>query len=249
VKLVSTPQVSDSRTELNVGEYEALASHYYDATFHPTCAALRAASKSMVVEFLASGPTPGAIVELGAGKALTPECLSEWQFSGARLVLTDSSPTMLAYSEKYRSDSVELRVCPAHSTGLPSGMADLVISSLGDPYNDSRLWFEVHRLLAPGGIAIFTTPSWEWSTAFRPKGQQSAQNTSEFASPDGKMVAVPSFILERKDQEKLFRQARLQSIGFSVRCVRDVSQALRAPKLGVVSPDTPFMAGYLIKSY
>jgi len=231
-----------------VADYETLASHYYDEARHPTCAALRAASKSMICELLDGVAIGRTVVELGAGKALAPECLAGWRSEKYRIILLDSSPTMLAHSERYRTDGAELRIGEAARTGLPDGTADLVLSSLGDPYNTAELWREIRRLLVPGGLAVFTTPSWEWSSRFRPGGQMAAPNSSEFMTPEGTAVAVPSFILDRRHQTALIGAAGLAVVTCTGRNRMEIPEAARAPKLAYISEDMPFAAGYLVQN-
>ena len=90
---------------------------------------------------------------------------------------------------------------------LASGSIQLLVSSLGDPYNTESFWREAYRVLRPGGIFLYTTPSYDWAINFR-----SANNLklAEFEIKDGRSISVPSIIYPKVDQAQLFEQHGLR---------------------------------------
>ncbi|WP_296612402.1 methyltransferase domain-containing protein [Sphingomonas sp.] len=238
----STLQRSNLNSDLSKGVYDAVADHYYNAELHPTCAAFRAASIQLIRSLAPEKPTNGIIVELGAGRSSIPESVAWWNVRP--LVLVDESPAMLAYSNHLASASVTLVNADARQTGLPTATAGLVVASLADPYNDRKLWDEIKRLLRPDGTAIFTTPSFEWASRFRPNGQAADQDNAEFLSPDGRASALPSLILSRDDQKDMIAKAGLLVLTIEGRSPTQVTEASAAPKLSSVPPDGSFVDAY-----
>src|SRR3989442_58588 len=83
------------------GTYEDLALEYYDPNLHPTSANFREASAEVLRDWLEFVEFNGAwICEVGAGKSLIPEFLNG-RVCLDRLILVDSSPSMLAYSKPW----------------------------------------------------------------------------------------------------------------------------------------------------
>ena len=84
------------------GEYEDLASEYYDPLRHPTCANFREASDLLLGGWLREYSAAGAwICEVGAGRSTVAEQLAMRNISLNRLTLADSSAEMLAYSREW----------------------------------------------------------------------------------------------------------------------------------------------------
>ena len=232
--------------EIHFGNYEQLAAEYYDAERHPTCANFREASAKFLAEFLLANP--GArICEVGAGKSLVAE-LTEEHLSRYHLVLINSSPTMLRYSAKWATLGVELIVGQADRIPVESDSIDILVSSLGDPYNTARFWTEVQRVLRPGGTALFSTPAYEWASAFRPAGSPDLMTSAEFELVTGAHVFVPSYIYKKTEQQAIIEEA-----GLIVECVRDISLAdLNAervsPKLLIgQTRGSSIVTGYVVK--
>jgi SAM-dependent methyltransferase len=220
-----------------------LASHYYDPALHPTCAALRAGGLEIMRSLLDEKTSPDVAVELGAGRAIAPELLTNWN----QIILMDSSPEMLMHSQQFSNENVTMLIADSAATGLNDGVADLVLSSLGDPYNSPALWMEIARILKPGGQAIFTTPSPQWASQFRTVGQDSPDDTSEFLLPDRTKVSVPSIIYSEADQVRIIEESGLTIVRVFGRKCKDVAAAAAAPKLAAVNPDQPYVLGYLAR--
>lgn len=168
-----------------LSSYSQVAAEYYDTELHPTCASLHELSSQYLLPKLQSLSGQERILETGSGRSIVAPC---WRSLGHPLdsvTLLDSSPEMLAYSAEWRSHGAHLLVADAERTDLPAGSFDIIVSSLGDPYNTGRFWSEVARLLSRDGKCYFTTPAVEWASAFRPPESRSA---AEFVRADG---AVP----------------------------------------------------------
>ena len=140
------------------GTYDDLALEYYDSGRHPTCANFREASRDLLVSWLRELGRPDTrVLEVGAGSSVVSEWLAEDKRSVARFVATDLSLRMLRYSMAHGSNA-DFVVCNAQQLPFAAGSFDLVVSSLGDPYNTITFWKEVTRVLTIGSYALFTTP-------------------------------------------------------------------------------------------
>jgi SAM-dependent methyltransferase len=227
-------------TEL-VHRYEDIAAEYYDAIRHPTSANFRQASALVLAEVLPGRVGPDSnVAEVGCGDSLLMEVLADRGLEVGRATLTDSSPTMLSYSEHWRGPGVHLVLADAEHLPFADESQDLVVSVLGDPYNTEPFWQELGRTLAVGGHAVYTTPSFEWSRGFRGEAEQAV-----FDRRDDEDMAVSSIVLPPDEQE-----ARIERAGLALRQRIDVP--LRSitgqisPKLGVLrNPDAAVVTGYV----
>jgi ubiquinone/menaquinone biosynthesis C-methylase UbiE len=148
-----------------VAEYERVGAEYYDPELHPTCANFRSASEQIVARWL--GATSGQVVEVGCGRSVVAELLRGQRSNLRALTLLDSSWTMLRHSLPFVESGAMLVLSEADELALRDGVADLLVASLGDPYNSEAFWRASRRVVRTDGRIIFSTPSFEWSTAFR----------------------------------------------------------------------------------
>jgi len=117
--------------------YEEIAPEYYDSDRHPTCANFRAASHQSLLKFLRSADVNGKIVcEVGPGKSLLAEVLAELDCRPAEIILIDLSPSMLRYSAQSGSRQKHAIIGDGRILPLRGRSIDLLVSSLGDPYNE-----------------------------------------------------------------------------------------------------------------
>ncbi|MGC5844080.1 class I SAM-dependent methyltransferase [Mesorhizobium abyssinicae] len=224
--------------------YDEIASEYYDPRRHPTCASLRELSAAYLTPRieLASGAAK-RLVEVGVGQSLLAP---SWRAAGGDLgyvTLLDNSPSMLAYSADWQRLGTRLVLADAAATGLPAASVDVLISSLGDPYNSPLFWQEVSRILKPGGICHFTLPAFEWAMAFRDKENMS---TAEFLRADGVKLLLPSPVLNELDQRRMFATAGLRLVDEEA-LTRQALTSRPAPKLMCVPVDVPAVRGYSLQ--
>jgi SAM-dependent methyltransferase len=237
--------MNSSMTDLmtkQLSSYEDVASEYYDASRHPTCRDLRQLSAEFLVPLLRAGLPPiGSLVETGPGMSiLAPEAAAANALS--RVTLVDSSPAMLAYSNKWVTRGAHGVVSSAEVTGLPSESASLIVSSLGDPYNGPGFWREVARLLTPEGKCLFTIPSFEWSSSFRSGGER---QVAEFLRGDGVRLLMPSHVWSEEEQVQMIEAAGLH-VKNRVSYGTEMLKTQPAPKLLCVKRGTPVLAAYVV---
>ena len=124
-------------TKVALANYGAVASEYYDSVRHPTCDNFRAASRQLLQHSLI-GLTASSdwICEVGPGRSLVAELLPAYD----RLILIDSVAPMLGYSREYHSRGAHLLLGEAGSLPLRTDSCDILVASLGDPYNESQFW-------------------------------------------------------------------------------------------------------------
>ena len=184
--------------------YGVVAREYYDSDRHPTCANFRDASKALIRHFIGSVDVRGdSWVEVGSGNSVLAEIFVETGRSLTTLLLTDSSPEMLQYSNQWQALGAKLVVAPANDLPVESASVDACVSSLGDPYNNSDCWAEVYRCLRPGGHVFFTTPAFEWASSYRSRHRYPLRE-SEFLLASGVEVTLPSVVLPEERQLALF---------------------------------------------
>jgi SAM-dependent methyltransferase len=225
--------------------YTSLAAEYYDETQHPTCANFEELSRLFLEPQLTTViPKANQGVELGAGRSIVAPLWKNLSQPTAQLVLVDNSPAMLEYSREWLSNRVTAIIADARETRLPDRSADIIVSSLGDPYNTPEFWFEIERLLSIDGICLFTTPSVEWARLFRPRGET---EKAEFKLRDGSVMCVPSLVHSREDQQRLIESAGLRIIREMVFGVNYIRGQVSPKILQVIrQQDVPAMRGYRI---
>jgi SAM-dependent methyltransferase len=201
-----------------MNDYELVAGEYYDQSRHPTCVEFRVGSAQLIAAALPANP--GRALEVGAGDSLLAPLLYGRDLS--RLVVSDLNPGMLAYSRKWQSAGVHLLVADASHLPLPDHAIDLLVASLGDPFNTEEFWREAGRLLSQSGAILFTTPSYYWASTVR-----KLDRTARFGLANQNVIFVPSIVLDESAQQDLVAQAGLQ--------VKSVTHFLRGELPAVVS--------------
>ncbi|PTS75002.1 hypothetical protein DBR17_16310 [Sphingomonas sp. HMWF008] len=230
--------------DLAIAHYADIADEYYDEERHPTCASLRELSRAFLLQQVAafSGKEQN-LIEVGVGKSLLAPA---WLARGGRakdLVLVDSSPDMLAYSDKWRSAGARLELSDACSLPIQDGSVDILFASLGDPYNLPSFWREVARVLRSGGRALFTTPAHEWATRFRTPDRRDA---AEFVRRDGAILLMPSSIPSDEEQIAMFAKAGLILCDVQAFSALDL-KSTPAPKLLCIDEGEPVLRGYVVR--
>ena len=201
-------------TEEALGDYEELASEYYSSIRHPTCANFRSATALVFDRWRRSiSRTTGWTCEVGPGKSLLAEWLAAAGGKLHRLILVDSSPSMLRHSSRWAHEGARLTVGDARALPVRSESLALLVASVGDPYNQPSFWAEACRALKPGGVAVFTTPSYDWASSFRPSSN-GRKTAADFELADGRHVSVASLIYPEEQQAQMIAAQGL--------CLKDV---------------------------
>lgn len=230
--------ITDRDPTLLTGSYADLASEYYDPRRHPTCANFREASQLLLTPWLCDLTNDRVdVLETGAGASIVCEWLVDTRRRIGRLVVTDVSKEMLRYSRGSTICS-HLIVCDAQQLPLISSGFDLVVASLGDPYNSVPFWSEVARVLRPGGHVLFTTPSFEWALQFR-----GGSHKAEFILSNGQAITVPSDILSNDAQRRLVEGCEMALVEIRVIQDSELHRTPRSPKLR----KGPIVTGYLCR--
>ena len=232
------------KIDVRTGDYDDIADEYYDPQLHPTCANFGELSERLIKNVLSAFDlTSQRILEVGCGRSIVGPVLKERSLDHQRLTLLDLSPKMLSFSEEWKRNGASLVVDNAVESGLSPSDYNLIIASLGDPYNSSKFWIEVYRLLAPGGTCIFTTPSREWAERFRVSGDLLE---AEFLRADGSFIKVPSRIPAISEQFQWIEEAGLRIGPVDDLPARAISGRL-SPKLLVdnSSLDSPVVTSFV----
>jgi len=201
--------VDSHKADFVIRTYEDIAAEYYDQVRHPTCSNLREASEFLLRRWLLTLSNSQPWCEVGAGKSSLAELISERNSTLHDLLLVDSSPSMLAYSRQWGKQGANLVLGDANALPIGSNSLGLLVSSLGDPYNEPRFWKEVCRTLRSGGSMFFTTPAYDWAVAFRSQQADDRFHFAEFALSDGRHLWMRSRIYPVKEQIQLIECAGL----------------------------------------
>jgi SAM-dependent methyltransferase len=234
-------------SDLVSGTYEQLADEYYDPRLHPTCANFREASALALAPWLRIAIEQSTVVaEVGAGRSLAAEEFTVRHLSLSNLFLLDSSRKMLAHSSTWGDRGARLIISDAKRLPFAPETFDLVVASLGDPYNGLEFWRAAHRVLKPGGHVAFTTPSYEWAVAFR--GRSAGANEldhAQFTLANGSRLAVPSSILPERQQRELIERAGFVVDQIAGIHLEAISATPISPKLLASSAD-PVLRAYCV---
>jgi SAM-dependent methyltransferase len=224
--------------------YETIALEYYDANRHPTSANFRHLSKRILREVL-----PGLIsessdlLEVGCGDSVVMEVIAELGLEFGSALLTDSSPTMLGYSERWRGPRVDLALADAEHLAFEDERFDLSIAVLGDPYNTEAFWSEMHRTTRRDGHVIYTTPSRAWSVAFRGESR-----TAAFDPETGPDRYVPSYVYGERAQRAMIKASGLRVIEVIHAPLSWLGDQRISPKLSVLrTPEQAVVTAYVAR--
>lgn len=102
---------------------------------------------------------PRTIIDVGCGTGYCTRAL-ERRYKGARVIGVDLAPKMAQTAARRRGFFSRSRFLCGDAEQLPlaNGMADMIISNLAFQWCDPmRVFAEMRRLLAPGGVLLFTS--------------------------------------------------------------------------------------------
>jgi SAM-dependent methyltransferase len=234
------------RLPIERGTYGDIAHEYYDAVRHPTSSNFRTASARVIDSWLDPAlPRQGQIIDVGAGDSLVGELLHHRRRSLRRLTLLDASPEMLRHSQKWLALGATAITADARTLPLPDSSVGLLVASLGDAFNERPFWQHVQRVLRADGIAIYTTPSYEWASKYREEHDEPI-DAAEFLTREEKRLLVPSFVLAEQEQVRLFASVGLETHVVQHVLLAALEEMLLSPKLSGLG-DLPVVIGYLLK--
>lgn len=230
-----------------VSSYEDISAEYYNPVRHPTCANFADLSQQILVPRIQKHAQVGSnTLEVGAGRSVVAPVMVSEGLPLANLTLLDLSPRMLEHSRKWTPHGTHFIVGDACNTGLPTAKFQLIVSSLGDPYNYPIFWQEIRRLLDQVGVCLFTIPAPEWAARFR-AGSDPA--TAEFLLTNGARVLVRSNIPPIGKEIEMITMAGLRVDEMQDLSSVDLSSP-RSPKL-LIEHDTahlPIVRGLTIRA-
>ncbi len=223
-----------------LASYAQLALEYYDPQRHPTCANLREASAALLREWISVHAESGAaVLETGAGRSLATDLANQL---GLRVALTvsDKSPEMLAKTPLSFGEG--RIILDAECMAVQNSSFDVIVSSLGDPYNTEAFWRECARILRPNGYVFFTTPSFAWASRFRTETGAPAM-AAEFWLAEGRTLFVPSFVFSHAAQKRMIHATGLRVEAVEEVHASEIRNTTRSSKLR----DCALVTGYCVR--
>jgi len=199
--------------------YADIAPEYYDKILHPTCDYFGMLSAVSISNYVRDLEVNSVWVEVGAGAS---------QISWPNNLSVISSDLNLGMLLQGSDTSRKLLVCNAYQMPLKPLVADGIVGSLADPYNDEKWWAEAHRILKRNGDLIFTVPSYAWAMQFR---NSNNMMNAEFLTARGCVHLLPSYIYETQSQI-----TKLTEQGF------DFVKYLAVRKTGEAPPKVEFLS-------
>ena len=222
---------------LEYDSYDAVASEYYDALLHPTCADFRAAATSYVAKLVAREKPVGKIADIGAGLSILQE------FFDSKLVIVDLSIKMLG---KNKSE-IEKRAIDITKNSFGIDEFHWIFAMLGDPYNVDAAWRNISRAMRVGGQCVFCVPSLTWMRKFRLSNNIERENYARFDLSDGSVAFLRSIILSAEEQRSLGESVGLTLWATDHVIVGDLTD-VRSPKISeYLSRDEPILDIYRFK--
>ncbi|WP_189278839.1 class I SAM-dependent methyltransferase [Kitasatospora griseola] len=182
--------------------YDPIAEEYYGerhVTSRNFDAATTASLKPLHFEIAASGP----ILEIGAGRGRVQEYLG---VAGNRVIQVDISLGMLSLQP--REMSAGRIVAAAENLPFADSSFSLAVAFLYDPFNYSRAYREIARVLGPSGLFIGTLPSQAWGLPLR-RSLDLPETETEFVLHDGSRVRRPSRLTSHRAIRALAEKAGL----------------------------------------
>jgi ubiquinone/menaquinone biosynthesis C-methylase UbiE len=226
---------------VSIAAFDEIAAEYYDSNRHPTCANFRFASSLLLSRWL-DDYRGEPLCEVGCGKSVVAEILSQQDRPLTDILLTDDSAAMLDYSRVWTACGAQLKVAGADTIPVESRSLRYLISCLGDPYNNRSFWKEAVRVLRAGGQVFFTTPANDWASAFR---QANDRYEAEFELADGRYIPIPSYIYSESDQIQLIEETGLRVVAVATIVIKDLAgQRLSTKLLENRGPEAGVVAGF-----
>lgn len=223
--------------------YTTVAEEYYDLVAHPTCNNFRYLSEQFLgatlLELWSEMAAEQPALEVGAGRSVVAPLLKRLGASLSHLTLQDLSAAMLRHSFEWFEQAHSL-VGDARSVALANSSQALVVSSLGDPYDDEAFLDEVRRLLMGGGHFLITTPSEAWASTFR---EHANHRDAEFVLRNGISHYVPSITWDPGEYISMVEARGFGLREFKAFQASDVDGPL-SPKLRVDGYEGPVLDGY-----
>jgi SAM-dependent methyltransferase len=226
-----------------LASYDLLASEYYDAALHPTCANFRDGSRQ-AIETLLPAAAPAASCEVGAGDSLLAAIYHGRELDLSGMLITDCSAAMLEYSRRFVDDSARLVLAEASRLPVADETLALVVASLGDPFDKPDFWAEVARVLTETGTCVMTVPSWEWASTFRLPPEP--RDAARFDLADRRVVYVESHIRPPAAQRELITSHGLSVVRTCAIPVDRLTLPL-SPKLSHLPGSASVVVGYAVQ--
>jgi ubiquinone/menaquinone biosynthesis C-methylase UbiE len=226
--------------------FDVLASEYYDSDLHPTCSNFRTGSMLLLSRWIVDGRQD--LCDVGCGNSVLAEIVGNHSWQPASLLLTDSSAAMLEHSRGCERLGAKLMIAQADELPFPDCSIDLLVASLGDPYNEASFWREARRVLRKDGCVVYSTPSPEWASSFRGGLGRAESNRAEFVLADGRKTWIPSIIYPEPVQRQMIESAGLNVEDVKGVSIQELTGVRLSPKLSVLhSPSSPVVSGYLAR--
>ena len=137
-------------------KYAASAAESYERHFVP------AIGEPVARRLLAAAePAPGErVLDVACGTGIASRLALQAVGASGTVTGLDANPGMLEVARRVTAHGVDWHAAPAEDIPLPDAAFDLILCSMGVQFFSDRVQAlrEMHRVLAPGGRAVWCTP-------------------------------------------------------------------------------------------
>lgn len=186
------------------------------------------------------------LCDLGAGRTVLGAYLHKTRRPHGLLHIVDQSEAMLSWSRAIAPPPSVFYLLDAEQLDTLGVRFDLIVASLGDPFNTIEMWRAVRRSLAPGGRFLFTTPSFAWAHSFRAANIDELPSAALFELADGSRHYVPSFVYPPEQQTEIIASAGLEVTGITDFTANEL--LIPPPKIAALAPEAAIVSLFDVRN-
>ncbi len=188
--------------------YDEIAEEYYE-DFHLTSRNLDLASYNFFSSLALLNNRTGLVLELGAGRGKTQEYLN---INQKDIIYTDLSYKMLLLNSK--ESCLNKIQCDSFSLPFLNNSFTTITAFLFDPFNLSKLYCEITRVLKKKGIFIGTLPHPKFALTFRKKTGINHNKTflKKYQSNNAEYIQLDSYLMTEFEIKEVMHNNNLNLI-------------------------------------
>jgi SAM-dependent methyltransferase len=222
---------------------EGLAKEFYDPALHPTTANFRALSLDLLGQALPHLCARSTVIEIGAARSIFLDIPSIRPVE-LPVICLDHSTHMIRHSRQPNQGNLILAIGDAEALPIQASTVDVLVASLGAPYNTLEFWREARRVLKPDARLYFTTPSFEWASVMRPTTAGTGLTESASYSVRNSTIELLSITYAEEEQIALLAVAGITVVRVLRAPLSWIKQQDRASAVTMLDENSTVVTGY-----